>query len=140
MPLVHWSHNLSVGIDTLDADHRDLVDHLNALIEVVEAGADRATRGDRLDRLRAATAAHFAPEEKAMREADYPEFQHHHDIHQALMAEIEQLRDEFASGGMDLGSETVDFVKSWLISHILESDKQLGGFLQGKADNENESR
>ena len=45
--------------------------------------------------------------------------------------EIQELRKNFVAG-MEIGPEITEFLKSWLISHIMESDKHFGGYLEGR--------
>jgi hemerythrin-like metal-binding protein len=66
-----------------------------------------------------------------MAREEYPEAEHHAKIHQALTEEIQEFRKEFGAG-MEIGPEITEFIKRWLISHIMESDKHLGGFLEGR--------
>ncbi len=133
MTFVRWAANLSVHDETIDAEHRGLIDDLNRLNETVERGNDRAQIGEAFERLIEATGTHFHHEEETMRGEEYPDARHHRNLHAALIDEIEALRREFMAGEMEIGLETMDFLKSWLVSHILESDKQLGAYLQGRA-------
>ena len=130
MSSLHWSPNLSVGVEALDADDRELIDLMNDLDAEIgrEAGHDAIMR--KLDQLIARTETHFRHEEAMMAEASYPEAEHHARLHEALMGEIWELREIHASG-TDIGPEIADFIKRWLISHIMESDKHLGGYLEG---------
>lgn len=131
MPLAHWSPNLSVGAEELDSDHQELIELLNRLDGEVESSAGHDAIGRTLDELIARTETHFRREEEIMAQEDYPEAEHHGKIHQALAEEIQQFRSEFA-GGMEIGPEITEFIKRWLISHIMESDKHLGGYLEGR--------
>jgi len=131
MSAAHWSPNLSVGVETLDVDHRALIDVLNRLDTEVGGGAGHDAIAPILDELIAETEAHFRREEEIMAREDYPDAGHHAMIHQALREEIEEFRQRFAAG-MEIGPEITEFIKRWLIGHIMESDKHLGGYLQGR--------
>ena len=128
--LVHWSPNLSVGVETLDNDHRSLIDSLNRLDSAIADGRVDEEEG-LLDGLIERTEEHFEHEEAIMVQADYPELDHHRSVHRALIAEIREFRKEFDEGKV-IGPETTAFIKDWLLKHILESDKALGGYLQGR--------
>lgn len=133
MSSLHWSPNLSVGVEALDSDHRELIDLMNELDgEIGRKGGHDAIMG-RLDALIARTETHFRREEAMMAEAGYPEAEHHARLHEALMGEIWELREIHASG-TDIGPEIADFIKRWLVSHIMESDKHLGGYLEGRGE------
>jgi len=131
MPIAHWSPNLSVGAEELDSDHQNLIDVLNRLDGEVGSSAGRDAVSQILDELIARTETHFRREEEIMAQEKYPEAEHHAKIHQALIEEIQVFKTEFA-GGMEIGPEITEFIKRWLISHIMESDKHLGGYLEGR--------
>ncbi len=131
MSTTHWSPNLSVGVTEIDADHQELIALMNALDGEVEGAAGHAAITLRLDALIARTETHFRREEEIMRQEHYPDVEHHARIHQALIEEIRELRQAHLAG-TDIGPETTEFIKRWLISHIMESDKHLGGYLEGR--------
>jgi len=132
MTTVRWSPNLSVGSDAIDAEHMLMIDLLNSLIADIEAKRDGDKLTESLDALMDCTSEHFHHEEQIMENAEYPDLERHRRLHEALKSEIQEFRRELEAG-MDIGPETTDFLRTWLISHIMESDKQLGGFLQGRA-------
>ena len=131
MSVVHWSPNLSVGVEELDSDHQDLIKVLNRLDDEVGRAAEHDTIAQILDELISHTESHFRREEEIMARENYPEAEHHAKIHEALRDEIRDFREEFGAG-MEIGPEITQFIKNWLISHIMESDKHLGGFLEGR--------
>lgn len=132
MSTAHWSPNLSVGVEALDSDHQELIDLLNRLDADVERASGHDTVSRSLDELISRTETHFRREEEIMELEEYPQAEHHAMIHQALMEEVQAFRREIAAG-MELGPEITEFIKRWLISHIIESDKHLGGYLEGRA-------
>ena len=132
MSIAHWSPNLSVGVEALDSDHQELIDVLNQLDAEVGETAGHDTISRTLDELISRTQRHFRAEEEIMLRENYPQAEHHARVHQALMEEVQAFRQEFEAG-MELGPEITEFIKRWLISHIIESDKHLGGYLEGRA-------
>lgn len=94
-------------------------------------GAGHGAVALKLDELIARTEAHFRREEAIMAREHYPEAAHHARVHEALLEEIRQFRDEHRAGSA-IGPEITAFLKRWLISHIIESDKHLGGYLEGR--------
>ena len=131
MSITHWSPNLGVGIEELDADHRELIELLNRLDTEVSEAAGQEEIAEILGELVARTERHFRREEAIMAREHYPESDHHTRLHRALMAELQQFRQEL-SAGMEIGPEITEFIKRWLVSHIIESDKHLGGYLLGR--------
>lgn len=133
MTLLHWSPNLSVGIEFMDNDYKQLMVLINDLHDAVGSGSTTEIVTQKMDKVIDFTQRHFIREEKEMEKNNYHWFEHHKRIHEALIEEIVELRQKFVVGDIEIGSETTDFLESWLISHILESDKHLGGFLEGRS-------
>ncbi len=132
MAFLAWSPNLSVGIDFIDADHRQHIALLTELHDLMESGQTRIAAVEKLDELIEFSQQHFGLEERLMKENDYPGSEQHKAVHDALLDEIAELRERLISGDTDMGPELIDSLKDWLIVHILESDKHLGGFLEGR--------
>lgn len=130
MPLMHWSPNLSVGIAFIDTEHRELMRLVNDLHEALTTGRDGHVV-NALETLLHATREHFEHEERTMDENGYRHLEHHKRLHDALLDELEEFRDRTADEDWQPGTELSDFLKDWLLEHILESDKHLGGFLEG---------
>ena len=132
MPLMQWSPHLSVGVEFMDADHQRMMAAINELHDVTTAQRmDEVPAA--LDALIEVTRTHFEGEERSMRTHDYRWYRQHKRAHEALLEELTEFRERTAAGDMQLGGELTHFLDEWLISHILESDKHLGGFLEGVA-------
>jgi hemerythrin-like metal-binding protein len=131
MATTHWSPNLSVGVEELDCDHQELIDLMNQLDAEVERAAGHDAISRKLDELIARTERHFRREEEIMAQNEYPDAEHHARLHDALIEEIGEFRQGLAAGA-EIGPEITGFMKRWLISHIIESDKHLGGYLEGR--------
>ncbi|MFQ5936353.1 MAG: bacteriohemerythrin [Acidiferrobacterales bacterium] len=132
MAFLQWSPNLSVGIDFMDADHQKLMELLTELHDLVGPGPIQTAAVEKLDELIDFTQQHFRLEERLMEQSGYDGFEEHRQLHEVLLQEIAELRQHLVAGEKSAGPEIMDFLKDWLIRHILESDKQLGGFLQGR--------
>ncbi len=127
---LQWSSELSVGIDFIDADHQKLMELLTELHALSGPGQDPQLAVAKLDELIDFTQQHFRLEERLMEENDYEDYEEHRQTHELLLQEIGELRQQLAGGERKAGQETMTFLKHWLIRHILESDKDLGGFLE----------
>jgi hemerythrin-like metal-binding protein len=132
MSVVHWSSNLSVGDVAIDSDHRDLIELLNRLAAEVEGQADHQAVAEGLDALIARAKEHFRHEQEIMDREGYPEAGRHRRLHEALIDEIQEFRKDF-DGGKDIGPEITEFIKNWLVAHILESDKRFGAYMAGRS-------
>ncbi len=130
MPLMHWSPNLSVGVEFMDTEHQQLMQLVNQLHDELTAGREGQVV-PALEALLRATREHFENEERTMADAGYRHLEQHKRLHDALLDELEEFRDRTADEDWQPGTELSDFLKDWLLEHILESDKHLGGFIEG---------
>jgi hemerythrin-like metal-binding protein len=127
-----WTVELSVGIESIDAQHRELIELLNNIHEARLQGAERATIGKLLtDGLRL-TAAHFEHEEKIMKENGFPLLAEHKKEHDSLIDEVKTVAHSFAAGRKVDSQNVEQFLKAWWIRHIKTSDRACGEFLISK--------
>jgi hemerythrin len=125
---VQWDPRLSVGNDTLDAQHRDLLAHCNALADcLAEAGeeADKAFR--RLfEELMALSREHFAAEEALLARAGYPDLEAHRNERE----EFDYLAAEIITTEHFDKGELQTFLALWWTGHILGSANKQRAFLE----------
>jgi hemerythrin len=133
MPLMAWSERMSVGVATLDEDHKKLVSLLNELFDGVQAGQGQEAVGKILDRLIAYTVEHFKREEQFFQQTCYPDAAAHRVEHGNLCKQVLDIQQKYKTGvTATLSLEVMNFLKTWLINHIQGSDKKYGPFLNSK--------
>jgi hemerythrin len=71
-------------------------------------------------------------EENLMKTHKYPQSISHAQEHQALVKSVLDLQKAYNEGKTGITLDTMNFLKNWLSHHILQIDKQLGKFLNGK--------
>lgn len=125
---MQWDPRHSVGHETLDAQHQELLAQCNALADcLAEAGAE----GDRKFRatfegMMALSREHFAAEEALLARGGYPELEalrNERDEFDYLAAEIVTI-ENFDK------DELQTFLALWWTGHILGSAKQQRAFLE----------
>lgn len=125
MALMTWGPMLEIGYGDIDVQHKRLVELLNALDDAHRAGKDKEGVAKVLDDLIKYTQFHFAFEEKLMEKYGVPSSAAHRVEHQKLITEVGAFRQKFAAGSATVGSELMNFLRSWLSNHILKTDKAL---------------
>jgi hemerythrin len=131
---LEWSDALSVGVEEIDEDHKKLVGMLNDLDAAVTAGHGTEVVGDILENLFSYTAWHFRHEERLMQTYGDPKFLDHKAEHEHLIASTEQFQAQYADGKLDVAADLLPFLKQWLTTHILGTDKATGMFLAGEME------
>ena len=78
------------------------------------------------------TASHFDYEENLFKIHGYTDSEAHKQEHLALLDQVVDLQMRVQNGETEIGPELLAFLKRWLTSHILGSDRQYAGFLIDK--------
>ncbi|WP_295386512.1 bacteriohemerythrin [uncultured Thiodictyon sp.] len=121
---IEWSDALSVGIDEIDNQHKQLVGLVNDMHEAIQTRQSADVVRDVLAQLAEYTRVHFAAEEGLMRIIDYPGYEAHRAEHQELIRGVTELQQKVDAGKSTIGFELMHFLKSWLTDHIMWSDQQ----------------
>ncbi len=127
---LQWSSALSLGVPDLDAQHRELFDRVDRLLDSMLHG-DRGEASTLAAFLRDHVVLHFAAEEQLMRELHYPDAARHAEEHHAFAASILVLDSAFREQGTtpDLVLRLEHEVVAWLRDHVYVADVALGHFV-----------
>ena len=128
---IEWNDSLSIGIETIDQQHKTLIERLQAVTEAIEMSQGEGTIAKTLDFLLDYTVEHFSAEEKSMAEHSYPELGHQKRQHAEFKNAVNKLVDDFEQEGAvkDIADHIRDFLFIWLKKHIKEADLPFGRVL-----------
>lgn len=129
MPYLEWHDSLSVGIRSIDAQHRKLANMVNQLHDAAGQSGPQCTAQELVARLKDYAAEHFHIEEGYMQAFGYPGLESHQKEHEAFCTAVQGFENACAEGGA-IPAEVVDFLKNWLTRHIIDVDMQMGRFLK----------
>ncbi len=132
MPFIHWTDSLSVGIESIDEQHQQLVAIINDLNEAMRNNEADCIMSDIFNRLTSYTKVHFAYEENLFDSYGYEDSPSHKAQHLALIETIHSLQQKLADGDTRVGVEVMEFLKRWLTDHILKTDMSYAEFLREK--------
>jgi hemerythrin-like metal-binding protein len=122
---IQWIANMSVGDESLDREHRELIDIINLIGEALaSASANRHTA--LINQLLSAAREHFEHEEQALLRTGYPEYARHVQEHRRLMDRIVTLADI-----EEISPRVLQLLRDWLIEHVYEHDRAYASFLKG---------
>jgi hemerythrin-like metal-binding protein len=125
MAPIEWKPEYSVGEPAVDHEHRKLIDLVNST-----AGAILERRPDSdIERgfgdLLQAISAHFALEERQMREAHYDRLAEHKADHERLLDELRDLMDGAAEAPETSADRLVSALEAWFAEHFRVHDSRL---------------
>jgi hemerythrin len=119
-----WKEEYSVGIESLDQDHKKLISLLNQFITAYDYAMSENYEREALDDLIAYTKYHFAREEELMVENEYPDVVAHKEQHKKMFEQVESFVELYNEKGHDALDEISTFLSDWLINHINGTDKE----------------
>lgn len=125
MTLIQWKAEFSVGNAAVDHEHRELIDLINSVHDGIreDTGLDRLAEG--LGEIYAQIAAHFALEEKLMRDAGYGDLNAHKEDHEALLDQIAAILHGVEVGrGYDEAALSAR-LERWFSGHFSTHDAKL---------------
>ena len=130
-----WSDAFSVGVPAMDAQHRKLVNMINQLADCHAEQGVGASSGfhEILSAMFDYTQGHFKSEEAYLEKIAYPHLSAHEKEHQAFLEKATALAVVSADGVQD-SAGLHDYLKGWLLEHILKSDMQYRFYVEGKAN------
>jgi hemerythrin len=126
---VVWTQQFSVGVKKLDHEHQQLFAMINDLAEHQESTVDSEVIADILERITKYADYHFQTEERIMKEYGYPDYATQVREHTAFKTKIARFCMEAIAGKPGLPGEMLEYLQSWVNTHILESDTKFKDFL-----------
>ena len=117
-----WDNSYRLGLPEIDAQHKKLLELTALLHASILDGVDRNSLCELLHELRAYSELHFSTEEKLF--ADHPESSFHRQIHQAFVQKLNRFENDFQNWQEHLAEDILQFLRQWLTTHILETDKR----------------
>ena len=129
---MEWSDEYSVMVHSMDVQHKKLIAMINDLNSAFSEGVSKSAVHTTLNSLITYVAEHFAEEEKLMESVNYAELSSHKKTHETFANKALQLRADFESGNALVGADVMRFLKEWLVSHIMGTDKKYGSVMVAK--------
>lgn len=129
MTLMTWDPNLSVGDETIDAQHEKLINLINEAYESVQKH-DEKQIGKLIDKMRQYADVHFSAEEALMKRDGFPGLEEHKFHHEKFRIETQRFHKErFSRTNL---SQIFVFLSRWLINHIMEDDMRYARYIRGE--------
>jgi len=131
-PIIVWEDSWSVGIKDIDEDHKKLVlliqKLFGALITAQGAEYVKTVFFELIDYTR----YHFEREEEIYEKYDFNDLERHKQLHQDLIQQVLDISKELLSKGEteQVSDDFFEFLKRWLVDHILEEDLKFKTFLE----------
>ncbi len=132
MSFMEYPDTMLLGNKLMDQEHEVLISCINLLQESVKEEHDSKEVNEILTGLVDYAKTHFFVEEELMRAYDYSDAAAHKTEHDSFRKKIDMLTHHFEQGNGLIEDRLLDFLKGWLIEHILKTDASLANFLKEK--------
>jgi len=126
---LEWKDDYSVGIDSIDQQHKKLINLINQLQTAIDYSTGKEFEQEALDELVDYTKTHFTYEEGLLRDNDYPDYENHKAQHEKMFKKVEEVLSNYQHDQDSAMSDAVEFLKDWLIKHINGTDKEYSSYL-----------
>lgn len=125
MALIEWKDHYSVGIEAVDHEHRELIELINRVHEELVAEGGEAAVTAFLGEIFKGISAHFALEERFMREHGYDQLREHKVAHEQLLDEIRDIMDGYEADPEGSSRQLSDELDAWFTVHFKTHDARL---------------
>ncbi len=125
MSLINWRDEFSVGVAAVDHEHREMIALINELDGAMQDDTSQASVVQALGEIYARISAHFALEEKIMRDARYTYFAEHKQDHEQLLDELLDVVDSVDEKGRYDRADLSRSLERWFSDHFRTHDAKL---------------
>ncbi|OUR60840.1 hypothetical protein A9Q74_11900 [Colwellia sp. 39_35_sub15_T18] len=123
MTALIWDEGMSVGIEAIDEDHKQIIAILAKLTSAQYGKILTQEIDDIFTELSDYVSKHFAREEALLEKVSYPELIAHKQSHQAFIDKLPELKQQWLTQDNLTTSESIImFLHQWIINHILVED------------------
>lgn len=125
MQLLAWKDEFKTGIPDIDYEHENLVKLINELHANTLIHADKRALDEVLGEILAQISAHFALEEKIMRDIRYADYQSHKAEHEDLLDGIRDIMEDVRKDpGFDYTKALEGRLNAWFGNHFRNADSK----------------
>ena len=123
-----WDSRYELGHEKIDAEHRIFLDLIVQFNQLTLQGASLDKLLRTLREIAKYADFHFVSEENVMLDCNYPDYAHHADLHQMLLAKVDDELFRLKAGAAQ-PAEVFDFLFEWFAIHTTREDRKLVAFL-----------
>ena len=119
---IEFDERIRTGIPEIDEQHQRLVQIYNELDDAFREGRANRQMSEILARLYDYTKTHFEHEERLLEECAWPDLAQHQFEHRRLAERLRSFVVRHRRSGERVSAEVVEFVRRWVVSHIMDCD------------------
>ena len=121
--MVEWNEGLSLGVKTLDDDHKNLLNIINKLSLAISNDEAQKFIESIFEELQNYAIGHFRREEELLKECNCDKLAEHIKQHREFTAKIPELKAKLLHSKDPASAQEISvFLIDWLFNHIIEQD------------------
>jgi hemerythrin len=129
MVTINWTEEFSVGVESIDWQHKELFTLLNDFYKGFEQRTTQEKLLDLITKLADYASKHFSEEEEQMGKCDYPKLEEHKLEHRKFIGKVEDYKLRHRNKKLLLTIEVTNFIREWLTNHIKVVDKKYSQYM-----------
>ena len=129
MEYIRWKEDLTVGINSIDDQHKELFRLINAFYNSIINKSNKEGVSQVIKDLEDYIIVHFNAEETLMRASNYTGYASHKAEHEKFIETVANYRKRHDEGRLLLSLEVTNFIKNWITDHIMKTDHLYKGKL-----------
>jgi hemerythrin-like metal-binding protein len=133
MAVIKWRDSYNTGIDQFDKEHHKILELIDIMFMAIRDKSDKEITRKACNDVLSYTQYHFANEEQAMQEANYPELEEHIAEHVRLKNEAVRFQTIIDTNFPEGVNDFYRFLREWLVNHIEGCDMKYGPYLKSPA-------
>jgi len=127
---INWSHEYSVGNQSLDNQHQKIISLINQLIKLENSTFSFDQLKKLINELNQYASEHLEYEETLLNQLDYPDYNNHILKHQLYKETIKRFSDKcLLHKEKSVVLSYTQFLYHWWNEHILKEDMQYKNFI-----------
>lgn len=130
MAFFDWKDEYSVGIASIDTQHKRLIGLINDIVVSITGGREGLITGNLLNELEQYSIYHFSQEEILFQEYGYGRTKEHEERHETYIRGIQSLKTSSSLGDNAASIPTMAFLKKWLENHFQKDDMDYACFIR----------
>ncbi len=132
-PQIDWRVEFETGDAAVDHEHKDMIGRINGFLVIANADPETDSVLENLGEIFTWISAHFALEEKIMRDHRYAHYNAHKEDHEALLDDLRDIMEEIELRGYAGAAPAIQQrLSTWFLNHFKSQDSKLHSVVVGK--------
>ena len=129
MEFIDWENAFSVGVQSIDKQHKNIFNIINELQDSINQAKPRSVINEIMIRLTVYTEMNFIYEERLFKKYGYEQGEEHKRQHDELSHKITHLQKKYLTANQYAEEEILAFVQSEISNHIQLCDMEYVPFM-----------